>query len=267
MLADPRSEALTANFAGQWLQLRNVDAGQAVRSAVPGLRRHAAPGLQARDRALLRQHPARGPQRARSAVGRLHVPERSAGAALRHPEREGQPLPARDADRREPPRPARPGQHPDDDVAAGADLAGVPRQVDSRQHSRHAAARSAAQRAAAAREDRRLRRENAVDARTDVGAPRERDVRDLPLDDRPARLRARELRSDRPVAQRRRDVRADRRERQSARRHQVRRRRRAARGAREASGSLRRARSPRSCSPTRSAAASSTTTCRRCGRS
>ncbi len=26
MLADPRSEALTANFAGQWLQLRNLAA-------------------------------------------------------------------------------------------------------------------------------------------------------------------------------------------------------------------------------------------------
>ncbi len=25
MLADPRSEALTQNFAGQWLQLRNLD--------------------------------------------------------------------------------------------------------------------------------------------------------------------------------------------------------------------------------------------------
>ena len=39
-----------------------------------------------------------------------------------------------------------------------SDLAGVPRQVDSRQHSGHAAARSAAERAGAAGEDRRVRR-------------------------------------------------------------------------------------------------------------
>ena len=41
--------------------------------------------FRAGDRAVLRERPARGPQRARSAARRLHVPQRAAGEALRHP--------------------------------------------------------------------------------------------------------------------------------------------------------------------------------------
>ena len=118
MLADPRSQALVE-------QLRRP-----VAAAAQPRRRAARPdgcfpnfddslraGVPARDRALLRQHPARESQRDRAADGRLHVRQRAAGAALRHPGRLRQPVPARDAHRREPPRPARSGQHPDGHVA------------------------------------------------------------------------------------------------------------------------------------------------------
>ena len=82
-----------------------------------------------RNRALLRQHRPRGSQRPRSAHRRLHVRERAHRAALRHPERQRRRLPARHAGRREPPRPARPGQHPDADVGRRSHVAGAARQV------------------------------------------------------------------------------------------------------------------------------------------
>ena len=47
-------------------------------------------------------------------------------------------------------RAARPGQHPDRDVVRQPDVAGAARQVDSREHARHARAAAAAERAAAA---------------------------------------------------------------------------------------------------------------------
>ena len=132
----------TANFAGQWLQLRNLAAVTPSEVLFPDFDDTLRQALPARDRAVLRQHHARGPAASLDLLTADYtfLNERLA----RHygiPEHQGQPLPPRDADRREPPRPARPGQHPDDHVASGPHVAGVPRQVDSRQPSRHAAAR------------------------------------------------------------------------------------------------------------------------------
>ena len=94
MLADPRARALVSNFAGQWLQLRNLrsSAGQ---GGVPRLRRQPSAVVPARDRAALRQHHARGSQRRRSAHRGLHVRQRAAGPALRDPRRLRQPFPPR----------------------------------------------------------------------------------------------------------------------------------------------------------------------------
>ena len=64
---------------------------------VSRLRRQPAPGVPARDGAVLREHHPRGPQRPRPADGRLHVRQRAAGAPLRHPEHLRQPVPPRDA--------------------------------------------------------------------------------------------------------------------------------------------------------------------------
>ena len=90
------------------------------------------------------------------------------------------------------PRAARPGLDSDGDVVSESDVAGHPRQMDSREHFRRAAATAAAERARA--EGRARPAEGAADARADGRAPRESGVRGLPRADGPAGLRARELR-------------------------------------------------------------------------
>ena len=95
MLADPRAAALSDNFAAQWLSLRNLGRCQSRSAAVSRLRRRPAPRAAARNRAVLREHRAREPQRARSADRRLHLRQRAAGQALRHPECLRRQFPAR----------------------------------------------------------------------------------------------------------------------------------------------------------------------------
>ncbi len=53
----------------QWLHLRNLDVDHAGPAAVPRLRRQPAPGVPPGDRAVRRERPARGPERARPAAG------------------------------------------------------------------------------------------------------------------------------------------------------------------------------------------------------
>ena len=60
MLADRRSEALSTRFAGQWLRLQDLEKIHPDYLLYPAVRRHAGAGDAARDRALLRQHRARG---------------------------------------------------------------------------------------------------------------------------------------------------------------------------------------------------------------
>ena len=112
MLADPQ-----ARRAGHQFRRAVAAAAQRPQRAaqlrrVSRLRRQPAAGVPARDRAVLRQHHARGPQRARPAARGLHVRERAPGAPLRHPQRVRQPLPPRAGDRRGAQGPARAGQHP-----------------------------------------------------------------------------------------------------------------------------------------------------------
>ena len=94
MLADSRSQALVSNFAEQWLHLRNLASITPDMRLFPGLRRQSAAGVSPGNGALLRKHPARGSERARSAERELHVRQRTAGQALRHPECVRQPVPA-----------------------------------------------------------------------------------------------------------------------------------------------------------------------------
>ena len=56
MLADPKSDALIANFTGQWLGVRSLQDQRAGGESVPGFRRQPARGIPARDRTVLRQH-------------------------------------------------------------------------------------------------------------------------------------------------------------------------------------------------------------------
>ena len=61
MLRDPKAQALVDNFAGQWLQLRNLRYRQSGSRHVPELRRGSARGDDPRDRAVLRGGHARRP--------------------------------------------------------------------------------------------------------------------------------------------------------------------------------------------------------------
>ena len=90
------SRRSSTNFAGQWL-LPAQPARRVARSATsfPDFDENLREAFAARDRAVPRQPAARGPQRRRAADRRLHVRQRAAGAALRHPERLRQPLPPR----------------------------------------------------------------------------------------------------------------------------------------------------------------------------
>ena len=107
MLADPRSRSLVTNFAAQWLFLRDVETKEPDVYLFRDFDEGVRAALRAGNRVVPGQHPAREPQRPGSPDGRLHVPERGAGQALRHPPHHRQPFPARDAARGESaPRPA-----------------------------------------------------------------------------------------------------------------------------------------------------------------
>ena len=86
MIADPRSEALVEQLHRAVAERARHADRWPVGQPLSGLRRQPAAGVPARDRAVLRQHRARGPQHPRSADGRLHVRQRTAGQALRDPE-------------------------------------------------------------------------------------------------------------------------------------------------------------------------------------
>ena len=75
MLADKRSNAMIANFAEQWLFLRNLKTSAPDLQEFPDFDDNLRQRHEAGDDAVLRQHHARGPQRVGSAERRLHVRE------------------------------------------------------------------------------------------------------------------------------------------------------------------------------------------------
>ena len=93
MLADPRSQNLVTNFASQWLHLRNLDSITPDMRLFPDFDDNLRQAFRAGDGAARRQRDPREPERARSAARQLHVRQRAAGQALRHPERLRQPVP------------------------------------------------------------------------------------------------------------------------------------------------------------------------------
>ena len=95
MLADPRSQAFTDQLRRAVAVVAPAAGHRAGSVPVSRLRRHAGAGVSAGSRALLRQHRARGSADARAADGELHLRQRAAGAALRHPQRERRQLPPR----------------------------------------------------------------------------------------------------------------------------------------------------------------------------
>ena len=99
MLADPKSQALVDNFLSQWLQLRNLKTKQPNSHEFPDFDDNLRRALETETELFFETVDARGSQRARPADGRLHLRQRAARPALRHPERLRQPLPTRHARR------------------------------------------------------------------------------------------------------------------------------------------------------------------------
>ena len=87
MLADPRAQSLVSNFAGQWLQLRNLRSSAPDKEEFPDFDDNLRQSFQRETELFCRQHHARGPQRRSIADRRLHLRGRAAGQALRHPRR------------------------------------------------------------------------------------------------------------------------------------------------------------------------------------
>ena len=97
MLADPKSEALVRNFTGQWLGVRSLAASEPVVNLFPdfddNLREAYAREVELFFGAVVQED--------RSVLDlldrRLHVRQRAAGQAVRHPERVWPALPSRHA--------------------------------------------------------------------------------------------------------------------------------------------------------------------------
>ena len=152
----------------------------------------------ARDRAVRRRDRARGSQHPRLPRRQVHVPERAAGASLRHRRRERHRLPpGRAAGRRRPRRRHHAGERADGVLLRDAHLAGAARPLDPRQHPGRAAAGAAARHPEPRRQGRRHRHVGAAAAGT---ASRRPDLRVVPQADGSARLRPRELRRHRRLA-------------------------------------------------------------------
>ena len=173
MLADPKSQALVDNFAGQWLHVRNVQTHQPSPETLfhfdDNLRKALEQEMNLFFASIMREN------RPITDLARrqLHVPERAPREALWHSavcmgERFQR---VTLAGRQRPRRAARQRRAPDVHVVSESDLAGHPRKVDSRERVRHAAAAAAAQRPRAGGGKRP--EEGAADARADGRAPQE----------------------------------------------------------------------------------------------
>ena len=212
--------ALVENFAGQWLELRNMRTSRPIRDLFPDFDENLREALRAGDRAVHREPAARRSQRRRAADRQLHVRQRAAGAALRHPDVYGSRF--RRVTLADDQRGGLLGQgslltvtsYPNRtspvlrgkwllDNLLGAPPPPPPPDVPALQEQRRRTA-------------------SRVGARAAGAAPQEPGLRELPRADGSARLRARELRRDRPLARPPSERHADRRVRRAARRHAVR---------------------------------------------
>ena len=141
MLADPKAEALTTNFAGQWLYLRNLKNMQPNSEEFPDFDDNLRQAFE-RETALFFESIVREDRNVLDLMTADYtfLNERLA----KHygiPERLRQPLPPRDAARRRAQGAARQGRDPDGHVARRPHVAGRARQVGARQPAQRAACR------------------------------------------------------------------------------------------------------------------------------
>ena len=96
MLADPRAEALATRFAAQWLRLQDLDKIRPDCAAVSRTSTTRSAQAMRRETELFFDSLVREDRSVLDLLdGRLHVRQRAARAALRHPERHRQRVPAR----------------------------------------------------------------------------------------------------------------------------------------------------------------------------
>ncbi len=174
MLKHPKAEALAVNFAGQWLNLRGLDASAPLPLVYPDFDDPLRQAMR-REVELLFDTIVREDRNITELLTADYtfVNERLAkhygikniyGSQFRRIAL-GPGLEAA-------PRPDRQGRVPGHDVEAGSDLAGDARQMGDDEHARHEPARSARGRAAAAAPRRGSERQGADDAGKDGDAPR-----------------------------------------------------------------------------------------------
>ena len=144
MLADPRSDALVTNFAGQWLNLRNLALSRPDPDVFPefdeALRQSFLEETNLFFASVLRENR----QRTGPAGRQLHLSQPAAGRALRHPEHLRIAIPPRNSHRSKPGRTAGARQHPYGDLVPQSDFRGAARKVDPGESAGHPAAASAA---------------------------------------------------------------------------------------------------------------------------
>ena len=179
MLADPRATRWMTDFMGQWLLVRNTQTVEPDPARFPDFDDTLREAM-ARETELFFESQVRDDRSVLDLLQRrLHVPERAARRALRHPQSVRQPLPARR------PSPTRRGRvcsgtasvltvtsyaRPDVGRAAG--------QMGAGDAAGRAAAAAAAQRAAA--EGERRQEQADVAARADGAASKQSGLRELP---------------------------------------------------------------------------------------
>ena len=201
----PAADALVDNFVGQWLHLRNLDAACPGAERLPDFDDTLREALRRETELFFESVAARGPQRARPADA--PTTRSSTSALARHygiPNVKGSHFRrVHAAGRQSAPRAARARQHPHGDLATRtARRPSCAASGCSRTCSAPPPPPPAERAAARATNDRRLRATMLSMRERLAAAPRESGVRDVPRDDGPARLRARELRRRRPVARR-----------------------------------------------------------------
>ena len=191
MLADARSEALTTNFAGQWLYLRELASVQTSAQGFDDNLRQAFrretemlfSAIVHEDRSVVDLIDADYTFVDERLARHYGIPNVHGSYFRRVTARSGQSAA----------RAARAGQPADGHVGRHPHVAGVARQVDSRKHPGHAGAGAAARSRNQSREE-SGRSEGHVAAAAPRGAPRQSGVRVVPQDHGPDRVRAGKLR-------------------------------------------------------------------------
>ena len=136
MLADPKASAMAENFAGQWLEIRNLDSIKPDPQKFPAWRPELRDAMKTETRMFFDCDPAREPSDRRVHRRALHVPQRVPRELLRHRRRDRAGVPARRAHDRRARRRAEPRQRARRLELSDAHVGRHSRQVHPAEHPR-----------------------------------------------------------------------------------------------------------------------------------